>query len=164
MNGNVQTGSEMWATVPRLLEANKYMVLATADEDGMPWATPVFFAPRDESHLYWVSSPESRHSRNIAVRPTTAITVFDSQVPIGGAEAVYIEATAGRADDAERDVLLELLNSRLPPEKALTAGDVLPDGPLPIYCATVSRHYVLIRGGDARFDNEVDARLEVAPT
>ena len=62
--------TQMWETVPRLLAANKYMVLATADADGVPWATPVYFAPRDESRLYWVSSPDSRHSRNIAVRAT----------------------------------------------------------------------------------------------
>ncbi len=155
--------TDLWETVPRLLAANKYMVLATADADGVPWATPAYFAPRDESRLYWVSSPESRHSRNIAVRPTVAITVFDSSVPIGGAEAIYLEATARQVDVAEHDALLEVLNSRLPPEKALTLDDVRPDGPMPMYGATVSRHHVLIRGGDARFDNVVDARLEVFP-
>jgi nitroimidazol reductase NimA-like FMN-containing flavoprotein (pyridoxamine 5'-phosphate oxidase superfamily) len=154
---------ELWATVPRVLAANKYMVLATADADGVPWATPVYFAASDDKHLYWVSSPETRHSRNISMRPTVAITIFDSQVPIGAAEAVFVEATAAPADAAERDVLLEVLNSRLPPDKALSAGDVQHDGPLQIYCATVTQHYVLVRGGDTRFDNEFDARLEVTP-
>ena len=67
------------------------------------------------------------------------------------------------ADEAERDRLLEVLNSRLPSGKTLGADDVRPVGRLQIYCATVSQHYVLVRGGDARFDNELDARLEVRP-
>ena len=152
---------DLWPTVPQVLADNRYMVLATSDAEGTPWATPVYFAASDEEHLYWVSSPEARHSRNISVRPDVAITVFDSQVPIGSAEAVYVEATAAAADEAERDRLLEVLNSRLPAGKTLGADDVRPVGPLQIYCATVSAHYVLIRGGDARFENELDARLEV---
>ena len=155
--------TDLWPTVRQVLAANKYMVLATADAEGVPWATPVYFAASDEQHLCWVSSPEARHSHNISVRPDVAITIFDSQVPIGSAEAVYVEATALAADDAEHDRLLEVLNSRLPDEKMLGADDVRPGGPLQIYCATVSRHYVLVRGGDARFDNELDARLEVHP-
>jgi hypothetical protein len=139
------------------------MVLATADADGVPWATPVYFAPSDESHLYWVSSPTTRHSRNLAVRPAVAITVFDSQVPIGAAEAVYVEAVAGPVDDAELEVLLGMLNSRLPADKALGPDDVRGAGPLRIYGATVSRHYVLVRGGDTRFDNDLDARMAVTP-
>jgi uncharacterized protein YhbP (UPF0306 family) len=155
--------TQLWPTVPRLLAVNIYMVLATADADGVPWATPVYFAAGDERHLYWVSSPETRHSRNIAMRPEVAITIFDSGVPVGAGEAVYAEATAGPAHGSERDVLLTVLNSRLPPDRALGAADVQPDGPLSIYCATVTRHFVLVRGGDTRFDNEFDARVEVKP-
>jgi hypothetical protein len=33
--------------VDRVLAANRYLVLGTADEHGQPWATPVFFAPLD---------------------------------------------------------------------------------------------------------------------
>ena len=154
---------DLWPTVQQVLAANKYMVLATADADGAPWATPVYFAASDDRHLYWVSSPEARHSRNISARPEVAITIFDSQVSIGSAEAVFLEATAAAAADVERDRLLDVLNSRLPSGKTLGAADVGPDGRLQIYCATVSRHHVLVRGGDARFDNELDARLEVQP-
>ncbi len=154
---------DLWPTVPQVLAATRYLVLATADADGVPWATPVYFAASDERHLCWVSSPEARHSRNLSERPDVALTVFDSQVPIGSAEAVYVEATAAPADDAERDRLLEVLNSRLPPGKTLGPDDVRPAGPLQIYCATVTQHYVLVRGGDARFDNDLDARVAVQP-
>ncbi|MFG1959151.1 pyridoxamine 5'-phosphate oxidase family protein [Nonomuraea sp. NPDC049028] len=149
----------MWELVPRLLADSRYLVLATADRLGRPWATPVFFAARDEDRLFWVSAPDSRHSRNIAERPAVAITVFDSHAPIGGAEALYLEASAGPADDPA--AALTTLNARLPPGKQLTGDDLAPSGPMLAYRADVQRHFVLIRGGDARFDNVTDARLRV---
>jgi hypothetical protein len=148
----------MWATVSRLLSDSRYLVLATADRQGRPWATPVFFAARDEDHLVWVSAPDSRHSRNLAERPDVAITVFDSHAP-GGAEALYLEATAGPADDPA--AALMLLNARLPTGKELSGDDLAPSGPLLAFRADIRRHFVLIRGGDARFDNVTDARLRV---
>ena len=68
------------------------MMLGTADEDGQPWVTPVWFAREGYDELYWVSEPRPRHSRNIAVRPQMSIVVFDSQVPVGSAAAVYMQA------------------------------------------------------------------------
>ncbi|SDL20730.1 Pyridoxamine 5'-phosphate oxidase [Nonomuraea jiangxiensis] len=149
----------MWETVPRLLGDSRYLVLATADRQGRPWATPVFFAARDEDRLFWVSAPDSRHSRNLAERPDVAITVFDSHAPVGGAEALYLEATAGPADDPV--AALAALNARLPAGKELTGDDLAPSGPMVAYSADVRRHFVLIRGGDSRFDNVTDARLHV---
>ena len=77
----------LWLLVPQLLASIRYCVLATADVEGTPWATPVFFAARGTRELFWASAAASRHSRNIAARPMIGITVFDSTVPIGTAEA-----------------------------------------------------------------------------
>ncbi len=83
------------ATIAReVLDGNLYMTLATADAAGRPWATPVFFTADGPTRFYWVSSPDARHSRNIAERPEVGIVVFDSQVAVGAAEAVYMTATA----------------------------------------------------------------------
>ena len=76
-----------------ILDANSYVVLATADADGVPWASPVWFA-REDSELYWVSHPGARHSQNIAVRPRIAMVVFDSRVVPGIGQGVYMAATA----------------------------------------------------------------------
>jgi pyridoxamine 5'-phosphate oxidase-like protein len=155
--------TDVWETVPRLLAEIKYLVLGTADEAGNPWTTPVYFAAADPRRLYWVSSPDSRHSRNIAVRPRVSIAVFDSTVPIGGAEATYLSATAGPAADDETDDALAVLNTRLPDGRHLDRDDLLPNGLLRIYRADVAEHFVLIGGGDTRFDNVIDMRLPVTP-
>jgi uncharacterized protein YhbP (UPF0306 family) len=152
-----------WATVPRLLALHRYAVLGTADAAGRPWVTPVFFAADGEFRLVWVSAPDSRHSRNIAARPAVAITVFDTHAPIGQAEALYLEATAGLVEDDVRPAALDVLNARLPARQRLDLGDLAPAGPLRVYRATVVQHHVLVRGGQAGFDNVTDARLAVEP-
>jgi nitroimidazol reductase NimA-like FMN-containing flavoprotein (pyridoxamine 5'-phosphate oxidase superfamily) len=81
-------------TVHKLLAANRYMTIATADAHGVPWVSPVWFAPWGDERLLWVSDPEARHSRNIAARPEVAIVFFDSTVAVGSAEGLYLEATA----------------------------------------------------------------------
>jgi nitroimidazol reductase NimA-like FMN-containing flavoprotein (pyridoxamine 5'-phosphate oxidase superfamily) len=60
-----------------ILDAGIYVVIATADANGMPWVSPVWFAKEDYQELYWVSYPAARHSQNIAVRPQIAMVVFD---------------------------------------------------------------------------------------
>ena len=149
------------SAVDRVLTANRYLVLATADEAGRPWVTPVFFAPLDPPRVCWVSSPDSRHSRNIAHRAGVAITVFDSTVEVGRAEAAYFDADAARATPDEVDPALQSLNSRLPQDKQLSRDDLQPRGPLVVYRALVRHRYVLVRGGSPEFGNAVDMTVEV---
>jgi nitroimidazol reductase NimA-like FMN-containing flavoprotein (pyridoxamine 5'-phosphate oxidase superfamily) len=82
-----------------ILDAGIYVVLATADADGVPWASPVWFATEDYRELYWVSYPGARHSQNIVVRPQIAMVVFDSTVPSGSGQAVYMTAIAEQLSD-----------------------------------------------------------------
>ena len=77
-----------------IIDANLYMVLGTADRDGRPWVSPVYYAPAGYAEFYWVSYPEARHSRNLAVRPRIGIVIFDSRAPIGTGQGVYMSAVA----------------------------------------------------------------------
>ncbi|GAA2089373.1 hypothetical protein GCM10009840_29900 [Pseudolysinimonas kribbensis] len=147
--------------IDRIVGGIRYLVLATADADGTPWATPVFFAPLGRDGVCWVSSADARHSRNIAKRTSVAITVFDSTVAIGHAEAAYFEADAAALPAGETGQALEALNARLPEPKRMTADDLLPVGPLTVYRATLRRRYLLVRGGNQEFRNVLDMTVEV---
>jgi len=70
------------------------MILGTADDSGQPWVSPVYFAPLEYREFYWVSSPEVRHSLNIAMRPQISIVIFNSQASIGTGQGVYMSAVA----------------------------------------------------------------------
>jgi Pyridoxamine 5'-phosphate oxidase len=86
--------SELADHVRRVIDANRYMALGTADEAGQPWVSPVWFATEDYRSFHWVSSPNAKHSRNLAAHPEIAIAIFDSSVPVGGAQAVYMKGVA----------------------------------------------------------------------
>ena len=84
----------------RIIDTNSYLTLATADADGRPWATPVWFAQDRYTDYIWVSRPGARHSANIAARAEASIVIFDSTAPVGDGRAVYIEARAEQVPDA----------------------------------------------------------------
>ena len=98
--------SDVAAAAAAILAANRYLVLATADGDGRPWASPVWFAAEGAERFLWVSRPGSVHSRNIAVRPEVALVVFDSSVPPGQTAAFFVSGLAEEVppDAVERAV------------------------------------------------------------
>lgn len=132
------------------------MTLGTASESGLPWASPVWYATEDYREFFWVSSPQARHSRNLAARPQLGIVIFDSQVPVGGAQAVYMSAVAEELADAdlERGIAIFSRRSEAQGLRAWTIDDVRPPGRFRLYRATVSEHFVLGAG---------DERLPVSP-
>ncbi len=160
------TNPDLDARARSVIDTNKYMTLATADESGRPWATPVFFSPDGYADLYWVSSPDAKHSRNIAARPEVSIVVFDSSVPIGGAQAVYMSARAGEVPTADLESGLGAYNARhrsgsIAGLSEFGLGDVQPPENIRLYRATVTDHSLLIRGRDPEYGTGVDSRLPV---
>jgi hypothetical protein len=91
--------SALAALARSVLDESAYMTMATADADGRPWASPVWFACEEHRTFWWVSRPATVHSRNIAVRPEVAIVVYDTGAAVGAAQAVYVRALAAQADD-----------------------------------------------------------------
>jgi nitroimidazol reductase NimA-like FMN-containing flavoprotein (pyridoxamine 5'-phosphate oxidase superfamily) len=136
------TEQDLGAIARSIVDTNRFMTLATADESGLPWASPVWYAPADYRELYWVSSPEARHSRNLAQRPQLAIVIFDSHEP-GGWKALYMSAVAEQLTDVDGGI--EVF-SRRSAEQGLplwTRDDVLSPARHRLYRATVSEHFVL---------------------
>ncbi|MHC3474038.1 pyridoxamine 5'-phosphate oxidase family protein [Streptomyces sp. 7R007] len=137
-------------TVRAIVDANPYLVLATADADGRPWSSPVYFAHVDYREFVWVSSPQARHSRNIAGRPEVGIVVFDSSVPIGTGQGAYVSAVAGAVvGGAERERLIDVFSRRSLRHggRAWTARDVTGAAALRLYRAVAEEHSILAEGG-----------------
>jgi hypothetical protein len=91
---------ELRAIARGVIDANRYMTLGTADESGLPWVSPVWYASADYREFFWASNPQAAHSRNIAVRPQVGIVIFDSQVPSGIGQGVYMSAVAEQVTGA----------------------------------------------------------------
>jgi hypothetical protein len=143
-------------TAREILSSNLYLTLATADEDGRPWASPVYFASEDYDDFYWVSDPEAQHSRNLAVRPRASAVVFDSQVPIGTGQAVYMAFVVEPVGPAEleRGIAVFSRVSVSHGGREWTVADVTEPARLRLYRATASDWWEL---------DATDRRIAVDP-
>ena len=137
--------SDLAAAGREIIDSNSYMTLGTADAQGRPWVSPVWFAALGYAELLWVSSPETRHSRNLAARPELSIVVFDSQVPEGSAQAVYMAAVGAEVGEAELGDAIEVFSraSFAGGAGEWSAEDVRPPAGLRLHRARVSQHWVL---------------------
>jgi Pyridoxamine 5'-phosphate oxidase len=139
-----------------IVDASLYMVLGTADEEGRPWVSPVYFAPAAYREFFWVSRPKARHSRNLETRRDVSIVVFDSSVPIGSGGGVYMTAVAEQltADDGATGIEVFSERSLAHGGRAWRLEDVRAPAALRLYRATASEQYVLDEG-----DNRVPVTL-----
>ncbi|MET8077545.1 pyridoxamine 5'-phosphate oxidase family protein [Streptomyces sp. NPDC005303] len=141
-----------------IVEASRYLVLATADAEGRPWSTPVYFAHVECREFFWVSSPETVHSRNIAVRPEVGIAVFDSSVEIGTGQGVYMSAVAAElVDGAERALEVFSRRSLGHGGRVWTLDDVRGDSGMRLYRAVAGTYSMLAK------DGRPDHRVAVEP-
>jgi hypothetical protein len=145
VSGGVGDEVELRALAKAIVDSNRYLTLGTADGAGLPWVSPVWYAPEGYGSFFWVSAPEARHSRNIAVRPEVSIVIFDSHSPVGAGQAVYMAATAVRVGDAELTRGMELFSRRSTEQGAgeWTPADVRAPARLRLYRATALEHFVL---------------------
>ncbi len=144
-------------TARAIVDANSFMTLATADAGGLPWASPVWFAPAGYREFFWVSDPGSRHSRNLGARPQLAIVIFDSHVAPGEGQAVYMAAEAAQVADDALEAGLAAFNERSAAQglRAWGSDDVREPARHRLYRAIVSEHWML--------GPEVDERVPVSP-
>lgn len=139
---------DLGAVAREIIDSIVYMVLGTADETGRPWVSPVYFASENYHEYYWMSSPEALHSRNILLRPQVSIVIFDSRIPVGMGQAVYMSARAEEITGADLDRSLNIYNGRFenPVDHGvhlITLEDVQPPGLYRLYRATALEHWVL---------------------
>jgi hypothetical protein len=151
------TAQEDFDAVARsIVDDGRYMTLGTADAQGLPWASPVWYAPEGYREFFWVSSPQARHSRNLAERPEAGIVIFDSNAPVGTGQGLYMVAVVDRPSGAELERGMDVFSRRSEAQGAApwTPADVQGTARLRLYRATVSEHFVL----DPR-----DRRVPVSP-
>lgn len=154
------------AKAKRIIERNIYMVISSASRAGVPWITPVFFAPDERGDLYWVSYRGAKHSHLIRRNPRVAIVIFDSTAPEGTATAAYFEARAIELSH-ERDIRrgMAALGKRVTIDKyrVKSPADVMGAKSWRMYRATPRAAYVLGTGtiiGGQHADRKASVRLE----
>ena len=88
------------------------MTLATQGPAG-PWAAAVFYA-NNGFNLYFVSSPASRHSRNLAVQPAVTATVHEDYLDWREIKGIQMEGTVAQVSETEQTRVRELYGEKFP--------------------------------------------------
>jgi nitroimidazol reductase NimA-like FMN-containing flavoprotein (pyridoxamine 5'-phosphate oxidase superfamily) len=147
----------------RVIDDNHFMVLGTAQPDGTPRVSPVFYSHAGYRDLYWISSPRAQHSRNVAAQPRVEIVIYNSQVDPGpGTAAVYLGATAAQVPDAELASAVDAaFASARKGVRAYGADELSGDAELRLYRAVVRSVEIHVRGGDPVRGTGIDRRLAV---
>jgi nitroimidazol reductase NimA-like FMN-containing flavoprotein (pyridoxamine 5'-phosphate oxidase superfamily) len=153
----VTNDAQLAVMAAQIIDANRYLVLATADQHGVPWVSPLWYAHAGYREFFWVSDPQARHSQNIGIRPGVSIVIFDSSGRPGAASAVYISGTAGMVagPDLERSIEIYSRRSLEQGLPAWTPSSVQAPARHRLYRAVAAEQSVLQPGG-------VDVRIPVA--
>lgn len=70
--------------------------LATVNEDGSPWSTPLHMVFTDEQ-VIWLSPRDTQHSHNIERDPRVSIVLW-SKDELPNVKGVYVQTTAERVE------------------------------------------------------------------
>jgi uncharacterized protein YhbP (UPF0306 family) len=107
----------------KVLEAGYLLSLATTDKDGV-WVADVIYTFDDDCNLYWMSTPERRHSKAIAKNPRVAVAITFAQKPADPDDGLQISGTAEQINDIPFEIVKRYFRKRNKPEPAPT-DDVL---------------------------------------
>jgi nitroimidazol reductase NimA-like FMN-containing flavoprotein (pyridoxamine 5'-phosphate oxidase superfamily) len=145
----------------RALGSNRFMVLGTVDPSGRPRVSPVWFSLVDHRDVYWLSSPESHHSRNIEERPEVSMVVFDSRADPYTGQAVYLEATAGRVPEEDLEEACAAAFDGVDDELSFEP-ETLRDEPFVLYRARLTASEIHVRGRDFGDGSGPDQRVSLS--
>jgi hypothetical protein len=149
-------GDREIAIAREIIDRSLYMVIATADPSGQPWASPVYFAPSGYRDFFWVSEPDATHSLNLRDRREVGIVIFDSSVAIGKGQGVYVLGVARELPAHETAEGIKIFSKRSVGHGGgeWSVEDVSPPARHRLYQATAEAHYVL-----DEHDHRVEVRL-----
>lgn len=94
------------------LAEHHVMTLATQGAEG-PWAAALFYV-RDGDDLIFLSSPSTRHCRDLALQPRCAATIQSDAGDWRSIRGIQIEGTASELHGDERSHAQQLYGDRFP--------------------------------------------------
>lgn len=143
----------------RIISKILYITIATCTKAGKPWNSPVYSAFDENYNFFWASDQNSQHSKNIKENNQVFIVVYDSTVPEGTGEGVYIQARAFELIDKEEITqALNYLDGRVN-KKPHTSDQFLGEMPRRVYKAVPEKFWV---NDDGEINgNYIDVRHEV---
>jgi len=155
---SAEEDAELREMARRVIDHNRFMVLGTVEPDGQPRLSPVFYTPARYRDLYWVSSPDARHSRNLQVHPEVEIVIFDSTAAVGHGEAVYLGAVARVVADDQLEAACREAFRSAAGARPFAPAELRGDAPLRLYVAAIRSCEVHLAGRHPANEHGIDTR------
>lgn len=136
-----------------------YITIATVNEKGEPWNTPVYSAFDENYNFYWVSALINEHSQNINRTGKAFLVIYDSTVAEGTGQGVYIKADA-KMLTSESEIIHAtkyLYGRKNKPVRPVF--DFMGDSPRRVWCAVPEQ--VWTNADDKVNGHHVDSRVEI---
>ncbi len=148
------------ARAKEIVEKIIYITIATVTPEGKPWNSPVYSAyDKDTYTFYWVSPRATEHSKNIEHNPNVFLVIYDSTVPEGTGEGVYVQAHASVVTDIkEMTKAIYLLYTRKK-KKLRDVSHFLDLRPRRIYKAVPEK--IWLNSSEKVGDESLDTRVEI---
>lgn len=100
--------------INEILKANMVGTLATLNEDGSPWATPVHIVAH-EGYIYWFSKDTQQHSQNVIRDPRVSVSLW---AKTDGTKGAYINGISEHLEGENADAAFAMVKEKfgsLPP-------------------------------------------------
>jgi uncharacterized protein YhbP (UPF0306 family) len=149
----------------RILTQTIYCSISTCSQEGVPWASPVFFTYDSSWNLYWSSTISAQHSQNIYLNQgRAAIAVYGTEAGEGKGQGLYFQGIAKELAPERVNSVMQSLFKRAggePPQR--TASDYLGKSPRRMYGFAPSN--VWITGDRVPVGNQlVDTKIQLHPS
>jgi hypothetical protein len=154
----------------QVIDRIKYITIATVDQNGQPWNTPVASFRFDNDYIfYWASWTDNQHSKNIRSNGRAFIAIYDS-TPVDDkpSDGVYIQAEAFELSD-KQEVMRTALIFKGDPYNPSDGKQYLGEYPRRIYKAVPQKIWMnhmiatpngyIARNNDKSVSSQLDWKL-----
>ncbi len=83
--------------VQQFLDQHRVMTVAVASRDGVPWASPVYYANHGLS-LYWLTSPSGRMATYLQENPRAVVCILGDSTDWQHLQGLQMEGTVYRVE------------------------------------------------------------------
>ena len=97
---------DIYELAKSIIKGNKFLSLATSNNGGEIWCTPLSYAIDDDYNFYFVTAIDSKHIEHIRENPNVAFTIFDSTKRVSDIDGIQIKGIVG---EVEKERLPEIV-------------------------------------------------------
>ena len=99
--------SNIYEMAKDIIKNNKFLSLATVDNDGKVWSTPLSYSVDENYSFYFTSELDSKHVMNIMDNPEVSFTIFDSTRRVSDIDGLQVTGIVGQVEPSELEKIVK---------------------------------------------------------